>query len=414
MKKALVAGLVTMLLGAGTVCATTATARVGGLSADGSYVPFLTSRVIVDLLRPATGSGSFTTAAVIWAGGPEGGCSNAFHVIFYRPVGNGTTMMRLADRGTFAAPQEGLVNAPLSPAVSLEAGDVIAVDETGGPACGTVALGAAGGGAKAVAFSGSTGPSVALCSAPAAQLLLSSPSVEAFAGGTEFRDGIVAGVGSFQGSGTNFKSGMQLIDAGVVDIHGKLVFHPIGQPGASSDPSLPYSIAAGTVLSIPDVVGAMGVSGLGSIDVICDDSYPPLVITHVYNDAGAAGAAGFTEPTVRLGDPYVLQAGDEGWLVAPADLASYRMNIGIRSLSNGAAFQVTIMHADGTVVTSLSKSLPGDELIQQPVDDYLGTHVSADDTLLFDVVQGSAAIYGVSVNNVTNDTGQTFASRTRF
>ncbi len=413
MKKALAAGLVT-LLGAGSVWATTATVRIGGLTADSAFNPFLSQTVVVDLLHAATASGSFSTAAVIWDGGPLGGCTNQFHILFYRPIGNGTTLKLLADRGPFNSPQRGLVNATLSPAVSLEAGDVMAIEYTGDTGCGGVALGSSGGGAKAVAFSGSTGPNVALCSAPDAELLIQSPSMMAFSGGTEFRDGIVAGAGSFQGTNTNFKSGMQLVNPGLADVRGKLVFHPIGQPGSPSDPSLPYTIPMGAVLSLPDVVSAMGVSGLGSIDVICNDSYPPLIITHVYNDAGAAGAAGFTEPMVRLGDNDILQAGDEGWLVAPADTTSYRMNIGVRTLNGGASFTVHVLDPEGNSVGTTEWTLPADELIQESAADFLGVNVGANDSVVFDMVLGNAIIYGVSVNNVTNDTGQTFASRTRF
>ncbi|HET7453538.1 MAG TPA: hypothetical protein VFL12_12395, partial [Thermoanaerobaculia bacterium] len=249
MKQALAAGLMMTALGAGTALATTATARVGGLTADGAFNPFLTQNVVVDLLRQATGSGNFSSAAVIWAGGPLGGCKNSFDILFYRPIGNGTTLTRLADQGPFDSPQQGLVNVTISPAVPLVPGDVMAV-EYRKSACGGVAMSSPGGGARAVAFSGSAGPVVALCAAPAAQLLLQAPSMMAYAGGTEFRDGIIAGAGSFQGTGTNFKSGMQLINPGLIDIHGKLVFHPVGQPGSSSDPSLPYAVPMGSVLSI--------------------------------------------------------------------------------------------------------------------------------------------------------------------
>ncbi len=281
-------------------------------------------------------------------------------------------------------------------------------------ACGGPSFGPQVTGTHAIAFTGPVETTFDYSVKPNLVLAAESPNLIALAGGTEFRDGIIAGAGSFKGATSNFKTGMQIVNPGTIDISGSLVFHPIGRPAGPFDPAYPYAILAHQSISIPDVVDAMGVSGLGSIDVVPNLSYAPLIITHVFDDDGGGRAAGFTEPTVRPGDASVLQEGDEGWLLAPDDLVNYRMNIGVRSLSQGATLAVTVLKPDGSIVGTFTRQLDPDEFEQQPIKDYLNPNIDPNYAIVIDVVSGSAIVYGVTVNNATNDTGQTFASRTRF
>jgi len=415
MKSSLATGIAAAaLMAASSVSAFMATSRAGGLSPVVVNVHPADQQKYIDLSRPVTFPGSFTDAAVIWIGGPNAGCFAGFNLFFVRPSSSDPTTLRVvASRGPFATPGQGLVDAPLSPPVPLEAGDLVGIDIPSG-ACGGPSFGPPVTGTHAVAFTGPVDPTFDYSGKPNLVLASESPNLIALSGGTEFRDGIIAGAGSFKGATSNFRTAMQIVNPGPIDIAGSLVFHPIGRPAGPFDPAYPYAILSHQSISIADVVDAMGVSGLGSIDVVPNLSYAPLVVTRVFDDDGSGRAAGFTEPTVRFGDASVLQTGDEGWLLAPDDLVNYRMNIGVRSLAAGATLAVTVLKPDGSVVGTITRHFDPDEFEQQPVKDYLNPNIDPNDAIVVDVVSGSAIVYGVTVNNATNDTGQTFASRTRF
>jgi hypothetical protein len=231
--------------------------------------------------------------------------------------------------------------------------------------------------------------------------------------GTEVRVGIVTGVGSVHGAaGSNFKTAMQLVNPGLETIQGHLIFHPAGHPASANDPSIPYSIPGEQMVNFPDVVAAIGQSGLGSIDVKASSSYAPLVVTRVFNDGGAAGTAGFTEPLVRSGDEFVLNAPDQAWLVAPPDLTQFRWNIGIRTLADGASLRVRVFSAGGTLKKTLAVTYSSEQFDQKAAADFLGgVALSANDIVLIEALFGKAILYGVSVDNTTNDTSLQLANR---
>ncbi len=139
-------------------------------------------------------------------------------------------------------------------------------------------------------------------------------------------------------------------------------------------------------------------------------------MTHVFNDAGAAGTAGFSEPTVRSGDVYVLETLDTAFLFAPGDLTQYRMNVGVRTLSEGASLAVQVLDAaTGAVKTTRSIDYPADFFDQKTISDFLGGFaVSANDSIQIQVTDGRAIVYAVSVDNVTNDTSLQLGTRTHF
>jgi len=415
MKRSLATGLAAAaLMAASGLSASAATSRAGGLSAVVVNRHPADQQKYVDMSRPVTFPGSFTDAAVIWIGGPNAGCFAGFNLFFARPSSSDPTSLRVvASRGPFATPGQGLVDAQLSPPVQIEAGDLVGIDIPSA-SCGGPSFGPPLTGTHTVAFTGPVETTFDYSVKPNLVLAAESPNLIALSGGTEFRDGVIAGAGSFQGTTSNFKTAMQIVNPGPIDISGSLVFHPIGRPAGPFDPAYPYAILSHQSISLPDVVDAMGVSGLGSIDVVPNLSYAPLIVTRVFDDDGSGRAAGFTEPTVRFGDASVLQAGDEGWLIAPDDLVNYRMNVGVRSLAAGATLAITVLKPDGSVVGTSTKVFDPDEFEQQPVRDYLNPNIAPNDAIVVDVVSGSAIVYGVTVNNGTNDTGQTFASRTRF
>jgi hypothetical protein len=216
---------------------------------------------------------------------------------------------------------------------------------------------------------------------------------------------ILAVVGSVQGGfGSNFKTSVQLYNPKDVTVSGKIVFHTQGVSGTAADPSLTYSLAPGKTQSIVDLLPAMGIaSGLGSADIITDINSPlPVSLVRVYNDAGANGTTGLAED--QLAEDEALQPGQIGVLIAPADVAKFRLNIGVRTLDSGAAMNITVRDKDGLVVKTTTKSFPGTFFIQQPSAQMLdGYTLVGGETISFQVTSGSVFIYGSTTDNTTND-----------
>jgi hypothetical protein len=211
-------------------------------------------------------------------------------------------------------------------------------------------------------------------------------------------------VGSTPGNfGSFFKTSVQLYNAHDSTISGKLVFHAAGAPGNPSDPSLAYSLAPGQSLSYDDLLPAMGLSGLGSVDLVADGQSPvPLALARVFNDAGAAGTTGLTLSALAAED--ALRPGVPGVLLAPADVTRFRFNIGVRALEQGAAMNVTVRSKSGEIVKTLAKSFGPTSFSQVPSQQFLDSYALASgDTITIEVTSGAAFVYGSTTDNITND-----------
>ncbi|HEX7152526.1 MAG TPA: Ig-like domain-containing protein [Thermoanaerobaculia bacterium] len=218
-------------------------------------------------------------------------------------------------------------------------------------------------------------------------------------------------VGSLPGSfGSFFRTSVQLYNASDSAISGRIVFHAAGVSGSAADPSLPYTIAPRKTLAFDDLLPAMSLpSGLGSADLIADGtSAVPVVLARVYNDAGASGTSGFAEDALAADE--ALSSGNVGVLLAPADIARYRLNIGVRTLAEGAAVTITVRDKEGAVVKTASKAFGPTFFTQIGSAAMLDGYVLAGgETITFAVTSGSAFVYGATTDNISNDPSVQFA-----
>jgi len=383
--------------------------RVGRLSgAEGSA--FSGPSTIVDLVHPATISGSLTSATVIWTAGSP--CSASVKLKFFRPF-NGDELSYLGERGPFNT-KTGILTFALSPPVEVQAGDLIGVAQLQSPSCGGASITPESSGKHFIRFDGDVISDVTFCDHDAA-LFEESLSAQASAL-PEVYGGTITGAGSGHGSNLNFKTEVQLANPGGSTIAGRLRFHPMGVSGSPSDPSIVYTLVPGQTVDFPDVVSAMGVSGLGSIDLLTQSSYPPLVVARVFNDQGAAGTAGFFEPLIRPGDPFILRNDggkfEIGYFIAPADLTRFRMNFGIRSLVDGATVLAYVILPDGQELGPFTRQYDPNVFDQRTVEDF--TQVSPippNSIVKVQVTSGSAIAFLVAIDETTGDASIQFGDR---
>jgi hypothetical protein len=223
---------------------------------------------------------------------------------------------------------------------------------------------------------------------------------------------IIPVVGSTPGNfGSFFKTSVQLYNARSSAVSGKIIFHTQATSGSSSDPFLAYSIAPGKTLSYADLLPAMGVgSGLGSADLVADaGSAFPVMLARVFNDAGTAGTTGLAlEP---MAGSEALQNGDTGALIAPAD-QKFRLNIGVRTLEQGASMTLTVRDKDGVVVKTSTRSY--DPTFFQQVGSSVildGYVLTGGETITVQLTAGSAFVYGSTTDNTTQDPSVQFARK---
>lgn len=392
--------------------ASAATVSIGSLGNANEFVFSTSPATIADLAHGATADGSLTSATVGWNGGS---CTNAFKIKFFR--GGSQALAYLGERGPFSA-TSGFVTVSLSPPMVVKAGDLIGVTQLT-PGCGGPLLTADGNGFRSAHMFGDVKNNVSLADAA---IVPESLVAQAVGGATEVYSGTVIGVGSVLGaSGSNFKTSIQISNPGGNTIRGHIVFHPLGHSASPADPSLAYTLTPAQTISYPDIVAAMETSGLGSLDIFTNASYAPLVLTRIFNDAGTVGTFGYTEPLVHPDDVYVLHNfPNEGIseftaLVTPADVAKFRFNVGVRSLSGGATLAIAVFDAGGHSLKSLTRSYPADDFELTKGQDFLnGLPIGPNETIKITVTSGSAIVCGIPVENSSNDTSLQLGDRRRY
>lgn len=219
---------------------------------------------------------------------------------------------------------------------------------------------------------------------------------------------VIPGVGSLPGSGgALFRTQLQLTNQTESAIAGRLVFHTGGVTGNSGDPSMNYTLDSWQTVNFDDILPAMGLSGLGSLDIVPTSGPAPASNARIYNDAGAAGTTGFSEPAFRGED--ASQAGDTSVLILPSDAANYRFNLGVRSLSAGVSATFTVWDAAGNLVATVPKTFGPSFFLLQAGPAFLGLPSFPNGgSLGLTITQGSAVFFGATVDNRTQDTSTQF------
>jgi len=358
---------------------------------------------IIDVAHPATANGTVDHASIYFSGP----CSAAFKLAFLRPiiVTQGTlpaaTRFTVTDvRGPFDA--VGQTEIVLTPAVQVRTGDLLAlVTLQPGITCGGVIFEQRPRGDSAAWLSTND---VSVNGTLAADAGLKT--TEAFAmiaySGDPLLVRVLPVAGAVQGAGAFFRTSVQLFKYGQETIKGKLVFHPAGAVGSDSDPSLPFTIGSSQTLSFPDVVAAMGTSGIGSLDVVTYCGADVIVSARVFSDGGSAGTSGFIEE--GLEPELARRPSLSGIMLLPADLTNFRMNVGIRTLESGAVLNIITHDAGGVTLNTRGVTYSANYFDQPTLSQFTGlTPPPEGGSVQVQVTSGAAFIYGSIIDNRTQD-----------
>jgi len=187
-----------------------------------------------------------------------------------------------------------------------------------------------------------------------------------------FRRVIVPVAGSLTAAdGSKFHTSLRLFQPynTAVPVTGRIVFHPQGAIHSDNDPSINYRLETlpdfnqpGAVQYWDDVVAAIGVSGLGTMDIIPDGDYVPQVDVRVWNDIHGLINGG-TVDVYRAAD--LFRPGQITTMTFPVwtDGGKARMNVGVRTYGPSAVTVMVVTH--GT--TPRSVVVPGNSFVQIPL-----------------------------------------------
>jgi hypothetical protein len=187
-----------------------------------------------------------------------------------------------------------------------------------------------------------------------------------------------------------------------------LIFRRQAVPGSIADPTLSYTLLPHQSLAYPDILSAIGVSGLGSLDLVAASALTPVASARVTDDRDPSGL-GAAETLISPDE--ALQPGIGGTLLVPSDLGRYRFNIGVRTLAAGASMTVEIHDSNGQSRRSFKVSYPADFFFQLSAEAFLGIAPQPGDSIHLAVTSGRAVVYGAAADNTTGQSAIVAASR---
>jgi hypothetical protein len=360
-----------------------------------------TPYTFIDVMHPATGSGTVLRAIVRWVGAPSTPCTSAFKLKFLKQTSVVGSFSTVTERGPFQA-NNGRNEILLSPAVTVAQGDLIGITQLNpSQACGAVVQYltnevvslagnsdvAAGSGSNVVSFVTGLTPSI-FATSDNSTLVSVLPVAGATAGGN----------GSF------FRTSVQVTNTdSASSLSGTISYHPAGTPASPGDPSTTFNLTPNQTISYPDIAASFGQSGIGSIDVITT-GVPPLVTARIFNDLGAAGTSGFSEDSVAPAD--AAQGSQLIYLHMPTDVTNFRMNVGVRTLGAPVTMSVARLAASGGFLATpnIIKTYQANYFEQKSALEFAEIPgLTPDGILRIQVSAGKAIIYASITDNRTND-----------
>lgn len=220
------------------------------------------------------------------------------------------------------------------------------------------------------------------------------------------RKSIIPLVGSTPGmNGSVFKTSLRL--RGQTGMKGRLVLHPLGRPGSNNDPQVRYEFREtdNGVLEYEDIVAQLGVTGLGSLDIIPDPNSAgrylvPMADVRLFNVADG-GTFGTLESQTQGFDFYGGRPETIRGLTVTVPGPELRLNIGFRTVE-GTGVVIFARRGEQLIATA-NPTVEGDYLIFGSAESILGVDLMPGDVIqIMDPDGGSIPMYSLT-DNVTND-----------
>lgn len=179
------------------------------------------------------------------------------------------------------------------------------------------------------------------------------------------------------------------------------------------------SSAAGFHYSIPpyatrihsDIVGGLGHTGGGALDITSSAGMLPVALARIIHSGGGQPFQAAEEQTQDVMER--LQAGDRILLAAPVSTSS-AFTIGVRTFSKELALTITINTPDGFQLKQISKTIPAQTTSETAASTFLEITPGGGDIIEIFVDGGGGLIYGTASNPATGAVNYQSARRLPF
>jgi hypothetical protein len=203
---------------------------------------------------------------------------------------------------------------------------------------------------------------------------------------------------------SQWRSDLGLLNPGTVTANVQIGFY--GSGGVVSNTT---SVPAGTQSILTDVVGQLGASGSGALEILSDQ--PVKVTARSYNQVAldascdGGGTQGQDYPAVVASNG--LAAGESAFLAGLTENASYRTNIGVVNTGTGSAtVLVTLYDGAGNSLANYTVPLTAGQWAQatQPFLTY-ASQTAMDSGYAAVTVQTGSGVFAFAsvIDNITND-----------
>jgi len=228
---------------------------------------------------------------------------------------------------------------------------------------------------------------------------------------------IIPAVAHAQGIGSPFQSDVRLVNVSFEDIDYEITYTPSQTDGTQRGKKTRVTVSAGDTVAFDDIVkswygaGVLDESGLGTIEIRPLNASSPtssFASSRTYAlDAG--GTLGQFIPALRL-NQFVRDVSQDSLgrisLQQIANSASYRTNLGfVEGSGVPVTFRASLLNGDGTVLQTITRSLPAFGHLQANLTSFFGNVPLADGRVEVEVTSSSGLVsaYASVVNNRTND-----------
>jgi hypothetical protein len=185
------------------------------------------------------------------------------------------------------------------------------------------------------------------------------------------------------------------------DQRGRIVFRPAGQPPSDNDPSVPYTFEGnGQSVAWRDVVAAMGASGIGSLEIIPDDSASAIIPTtrvRLFHEDANGTFGTYTAPVYPY--DYLVPV---SLAVQMPDGDDARVNIGFRALAGNVAIKAIVYDVNGRIRRFHDLTIPAGTTLMNPAAVALGGVVFPGERIVFLPAAPVISFYTIT-DNQSND-----------
>lgn len=256
---------------------------------------------------------------------------------------------------------------------------------------------------------------------------------------SEFGRVVIPVAGSLEGAhGSEWRTMLSLSNTRTKEtLSGNIIFHPAGAIGTDQDPSIRYRLEPGEVEQWSDIVGSLGATGLGTLDIVPDENvagstrvfggYLPAIQARVVNltENATFGTNVEAVPVRDLAPPQARRFHNGVWnsaapsrglgstIIVPLDYGQTRLNIGFRYFGfhdlywlqpldpQGTPFVQLALRRGDDFIESVFREAPPGYMEQVPAEEIFTSQLLPGDVIIVRTV--SALAYWTITDNDTND-----------